>query len=182
MNTPTPSLTTILASPTIKYMTILPGQTQVIKKSAKILAVLNNGNVVATTTCAPLPTATPLLCYAFTWVLNDDLSNGSIAWEDVNGKGHTTIVKIHIGGIDYPVNISARTIQLKAWFDSKSIPIILNTVPTLGVGALTGAHQEILTFQTIDIIATDMYIEFSTQAAGNVRMYPTAYNCPSSNS
>lgn len=54
------------------FLSITPGETKVIKKSATVLSVINYGGVSYTTTCGALPAAENALCYNAIFSINDN--------------------------------------------------------------------------------------------------------------
>ena len=58
------------------YLSIKPGETKVIKKSAKVSSVINYGNVTYTSTCGALPSATAAQSYQLSFGSSADQGGG----------------------------------------------------------------------------------------------------------
>lgn len=183
----TPTTTTPATVPHVpvtNYLTILPGQTQIIKKSAKILSILNNGGVNYTSSCGTLPAPSPFQCYEMHWATLDTNSSGTQPYDITDGF----IVKyLFIAGVKHtlPVVANSFTAQhLVDYITANNMPFMLNMVsteaaPGLSANFIGGRERKIL-FKTAASIGDNMYIEIAAAGTSNFRIYPVAYDCPAS--
>lgn len=163
-------------TPIIKYITVRPGETKVIKKSATILSVINDKNVTYTSTCGNLPTPEILKCYDLHWTYINNGNGASEPWDYASGE---VITAIYIGGIRYSVTVSGKGIFLREWFDKKDLGIIFNVEDWEDqLGMASTSYRSGITFSTIASAATDMYVEFTTHGSSNARIYPSEIDCP----
>ena len=160
-------------SPITKYLTVYPGQTSVLKKSVKILSIMNDGGVSYTTTCGSLPPAQNALAYKLTWTYQTG-SGDQEAWEWNND--HPKITTIQLGGVFYIIDISiAQPIDIVAKI--KTIPqlaaVMLNIEPISINTHGNGLYQNGFKFNTIPSIAADIYaVPLVFAMSANTRIYP----------
>lgn len=79
------------------YLSIKPGETKVLKKSAKILSAINYGGVSYTSTCGDIVVENAL-CYVMSW------SSSASASGTASPLFHATINYIEILGVQYLIN------------------------------------------------------------------------------
>jgi hypothetical protein len=137
-------------STTMQYLTITPGQTQVLKKTATIVSVINYGNVSATYSCGTLPASDTVQCYELSWAVGTSGPTPVLSGDVVE--------YIEILGVQYPVSVAAGDVVGFTNFLPTFLPIQLGLMANVAVGSSNAAAIAGVKFffQTTSTIASSM--------------------------
>lgn len=140
------------------YMSLGPGQSQVIQKSAIIKSVISYGNLTATSTCGSLPSPETTSCYELSWATSPDtgvLHNDPLLW-------------VSVLGTQYNCNLN---------YDPNGIQNFFNALPPT-LNGLIYQPKSILT-QTDSNNANKVYFKTTASVAATIEAYlgsPTNIN------
>lgn len=159
------------------YLSIKPGETKVIKKSAKILSVINYGGVNSTTTCGALPAAENALCYEIGWTVNrNTVGNHVLEYTS------TTLDYIEILGIKYNINILAANYTDILEKIRLVVPDSLMHSVSYGNNTLDELYKIWFYFQTIPNVADSIIYYFTSGSEFPTGFFikPKVVTCPPS--
>lgn len=162
-----------------QYLSIKPGETKVIKKSAKITGVINYGNMSYTSTCGALPAAQNALCYVISWGTNKDTRGNNLL-----ELGNTYLEYIEILDIKYSINILANdeagimTKMLQSVPDS----LMHNVTYISNDSEFDNISKTFFNFQSVPTVAETIIYHFTdgTEFSGGFYVKPVLTTCPPS--
>lgn len=164
----------------IQSITLNPGETFYLPKTAKILSKTITGDADVISECIDLDDVAASQCFRFQWAITENSGSETQAWEDSDAGN--IIKKIVIGGVVHLVTI-----------DFNDGTGIMDAINELGNGVIvaTGAAQttsisDIDTFVVYvrmpEALAANTYLGFSIThtADSDIRIYPSAIECAES--